>query len=233
MLEAFVLGAVGQVSLVLAGLAAYVIKLPTWVIGSLAAYGAGALLGAVAFDLVPQASELPGLDSAIWLLIGAAVFIVADELVDRSFGGDDATHEGSGPMGIVVGSVVDGIPESVIFGITLASGLPISVAFLAAVFISNIPQAFAPSADLAARGWSRLKLSGMWGVVVLACGVAAAIGYAVAETTGASGDRVAAFAAGGLLAMLTDSLIPYAFERAKLQAGIWVVVGFAVALAQA
>jgi ZIP family zinc transporter len=233
MLEAFVLGAVGQVSLVLAGLAAYVIKLPTWVIGSLAAYGAGALLGAVAFDLVPQASELPGLDSAIWLLIGAAVFIVADELVDRSFGGDDATHEGSGPMGIVVGSVVDGIPESVIFGITLASGLPISVAFLAAVFISNIPQAFAPSADLAARGWSPLKLSGMWGVVVLACGVAAAIGYAVAEATGASGDRVAAFAAGGLLAMLTDSLIPYAFERAKLQAGIWVVVGFAVALAQA
>jgi zinc transporter, ZIP family len=233
MLEAFILGAVGQVSLVLAGLAAYVIKLPTWVIGSLAAYGAGALLGAVAFDLVPQASELPGLDSAIWLLIGAAVFIVADEIVDRLFGGDDATHEGSGPMGIVVGSVVDGIPESVIFGITLASGLPISVAFLAAVFVSNIPQAFAPSADLAAQGWSRLKLSGMWGVVVLACGVAAAIGYAGAEATGASGDRVAAFAAGGLLAMLTDSLIPYAFERAKVQAGIWVVVGFAVALAQA
>jgi ZIP family zinc transporter len=232
MLEAFVLGAIGQVSLVLAGLAAYVVKVPTWVVGSLAAYGAGSLLGAVAFDLIPEASLLPGLESALWLLIGAGVFVAADTLVDRMFGGDDATHEGAGPMGIVVGSVVDGIPESVIFGITLASGQPISVAFLAAVFVSNIPQAFAPSADLAASGWSRLKLSGMWGVVVLACGLAALVGFAVAEATGISGDRVAAFAAGGLLAMLTDSLIPYAFQRAKVQAGIWVVVGFAVALAQ-
>lgn len=231
MLEAFLLGAAGQASLVLAGLAAYVIKLPTWVIGSLAGYGAGSLLGAITFDLVPQADELPGLESALWLLVGAGVFVVADTLVDRLFGGDDATHQGASPMGIVVGSVVDGIPESVIFGITIASGQPISIAFLAAVFVSNIPQAFAPSSDLAAEGWHPLKLAGMWSTVVLACGLAAAAGFLVAEATGASGEAVAAFAAGGLIAMLTDSLIPYAFERAKLQAGIWVVIGFAVALA--
>ncbi len=231
MLEAFVLGAVGQVSLVLAGLAAYVIKLPTWVVGSLAGYGAGSLLGAITFDLVPQADVLPGWDSAVWLLIGAGVFVVADSVVDRVFGGDDATHQGASPMGIVVGSVVDGVPESIIFGITIASGQPISVAFLAAVFISNIPQAFAPSADLAASGWRPIKLAGMWSLVVVACGAAAAVGFIVAEAFGLTGDAVAAFAAGGLIAMLTDSLIPYAFERAKLQAGIWVVVGFAVALA--
>jgi ZIP family zinc transporter len=231
MLEAFLLGAVGQVSLVLAGLAAYVIKLPTWVVGSLAGYGAGSLLGAITFDLVPQADVLPGIESALWLLVGAGVFVLADTVVDKLFGGDDATHEGASPMGIVVGSVVDGVPESVIFGITLASGQPISVAFLAAVFVSNIPQAFAPSSDLAAAGWRPIKLAGMWSLVVLACGLAAGAGFAVAQATGASGDAVAAFAAGGLIAMLTDSLIPYAFERAKVQAGIWVVVGFAVALA--
>jgi ZIP family zinc transporter len=231
MLEAFVLGAVGQVSLVQAGLAAYVIKLPTWVVGSLAGYGAGSLLGAITFDLVPQADLLPGLVSALWLLVGAAVFVVADTVVDRLFGGDDATHQGASPMGIVVGSVVDGVPESVIFGITIASGQPISIAFLAAVFVSNIPQAFAPSADLAASGWRPVKLAGMWSMVVVACGLAAAAGYFVADALGITGDAVAAFAAGGLIAMLTDSLIPYAFERAKVQAGIWVVVGFAVALA--
>jgi zinc transporter, ZIP family len=231
MLDAFLLGAIGQVSLVLAGLAAYLIKLPTWVVGSLAGYGAGSLLGAIAFDLVPEASVLSGLESGIWLLVGAGVFVVADTLVDKVFGGDDATHQGASPMGIVVGSVVDGVPESVIFGIGIASGQPISVAFLAAVFISNIPQAFAPSADLAASGWRPVKLAGMWSVVVLACGLSAAAGFVVADALGVSGDRVAAFAAGGLIAMLTDSLIPYAFERAKLQAGIWVVVGFAVALA--
>lgn len=231
MLEAFILGAVGQVSLVLAGLGAYVIKLPTWVVGSLAGYGAGSLLGAITFDLVPQADVLPGLQSALWLLVGAAVFVVADSVVDRVFGGDDATHEGASPMGIVVGSVVDGVPESVIFGITIASGQPISIAFLAAVFISNIPQAFAPSSDLAAAGWRPIKLAGMWSLVVIACGLAAAAGFLVADAFGLTGDAVAAFAAGGLIAMLTDSLIPYAFERAKLQAGIWVVIGFAVALA--
>lgn len=229
--EAFLLGAIGQVSLVLAGLAAYVIKLPTWVVGSLAGYGAGSLLGAITFDLVPEADVLPGLESAVWLLVGAGVFVVADSVVDRVFGGDDATHQGASPMGIVVGSVVDGVPESVIFGITLASGQPISIAFLAAVFVSNIPQAFAPSSDLAAAGWRPVKLAGMWSFVVLACGLAAAAGFLGAQVTGASGDAVAAFAAGGLIAMLTDSLIPYAFERAKAQAGIWCVVGFAVALA--
>ena len=233
MLDAFLLGAIGQVSLVLAGLAAYAVQQRTWVVGGLAGYGGGALLVAIAFDLVPEASALPGLESALWLLIGAAVFVVADRLVERVFAGDEATSAGSSPMGIVVGSVVDGVPESVIFGISIASGQPVSVAFLAAVFVSNIPQAFAPSADLAEAGWRPLKLAGMWGVVVLACGLAAAAGFVVAEALGVNGDRAAAFAAGGLIAMLTDSLLPYAFERAKVQAGIWVVVGFAVALAQA
>lgn len=231
MLESFLLGALGQASLVAAGLAAYVLRLPTWVIGSLAGYGAGSLLGAVAFELVPEASELPGLESALWLLVGAGVFVVADTVVERRFGGDDASHEGSSPMGIVVGSVVDGVPESVIFGIGIASGNPVSVAFLVAVFVSNIPQAFAPSVDLAASGWRPAKLAAMWGVVVFACGVSAAAGFGVAQAIGANGDRVAAFAAGGLIAMLADSLIPFAFERARMQAGIWVVVGFAVALA--
>jgi ZIP family zinc transporter len=232
MWDAFLLGAIGQVSLVLAGLAAYVVRLPAWVVGALAGYGGGALLGAIAFDLVPEASALPGLESAFWLLVGAAVFVVADRVVERAVGGDDETPEGSSPLGIVVGSVVDGVPESVIFGIGIASGQPVSIAFLAAVFISNIPQAFAPSADLAKAGWSPFRLAGMWGVVVLACGIAAAAGFVVAEALGVNGDRAAAFAAGGLIAMLTDSLLPYAFERARVQAGVWVVVGFAVALAQ-
>jgi ZIP family zinc transporter len=233
MWDAFLLGAIGQVSLVIAGLAAYVIRLPTWVVGALAGYGGGALLGAIAFDLVPEASALPGLESALWLLVGAAVFVVADKLVERAVESDDATQEGSSPMGIVVGSVVDGVPESVIFGIGIASGQPVSIAFLAAVFVSNIPQAFAPSADLAKADWSPLRLAGMWGVAVVACGIAAAAGFVVADALGVNGDRAAAFAAGGLIAMLTDSLLPYAFERARVQAGVWVVVGFAVALAQA
>ena len=97
--------------------------------------------------------------------------------------------------------------------------------------MSNVPQAIAPSADLAATGWDAKRLRRLWLLVVLACGVAAALGWLVADATGAaSGDRMAALAAGGLLAMLTNSLMPFAYERAGQLAGVATVVGFCVSL---
>jgi zinc transporter, ZIP family len=133
-------------------------------------------------------------------------------------------------MGIIVGSVVDGVPESIIFGVQIATGFPISVSFLAAVFVSNIPQAIAPSADLAAAGWKPSRLGRLWVLVVLACGVAAALGYLASGLGSAvNGDRMAALAAGGLLAMLTNSLMPFAFERGGQLAGAATVVGFCLA----
>jgi ZIP family zinc transporter len=136
-------------------------------------------------------------------------------------------------MGIVVGAVVDGIPESLIFGIQLAAGQPLSIAFVAAVFVSNVPQALAPSVDLAAAGWRPIRLGAMWAIVVIACGITAGLGYVAGDALGLAGDRAAAFAAGGLLAMMTNSLMPFAFERGGAAAGIMTVVGFAVSLASA
>jgi ZIP family zinc transporter len=112
----------------------------------------------------------------------------------------------------VVGAVVDGVPESLIFGIQVASGQPTSTAFLVAVVVSNVPRALVPSADLAGSGWKAMRMTVMWGSVVVACGVASALGFAVTDAFGAGGDRAAAFAAGGLLAMLTDPLMPLALE---------------------
>ena len=109
----------------------------------------------------------------------------------------------------------------------------ISVAFLAAVFVSNIPQALAPSVDLAAAGWKPLRMAMMWGVVVIACGVTAGLGFVLADAIGLSGARAATFASGGLLAMMTNSLMPFAFERGGALAGIMTVVGFAVSVASA
>jgi ZIP family zinc transporter len=226
-LEAFALGAAAQSSLLLAGLAVYWVRPTTKVIGGLAGFGAGALISAVAFNLIPEAEGMAGWESALWLLVGALIFVVADNIVERRFGeGDDA-----GPLGIVVGSVVDGVPESLIFGIQVATGQMISAAFVGAVFVSNIPQALAPSAALAESGWARARTAGMWGVVVLACAVTAWLGYLLGVGLGASGDRAAALAAGGLLAMLTDSLMPYAVQKGGAQAGVWTVVGFAASLA--
>ena len=108
------------------------------------------------------------------------------------------------PWGSSSGPVVDGVPESLIFGIQLGAGDTLSASFIAAVWISNIPQALAPSAALVEGGWSPAKLGGMWAMVVLACGIVAGLGYAVANTDpDLVGARAAAIGAGGILAMLT------------------------------
>jgi len=228
MLEAFGLGALAQSSLLLAGLLACWVTVSRRVIGVLAGFGAGALISAVSFDLIAEAEELASWELTLWMLVGVAVFVGGDYVVERRFG-----NEGTGgSMGIVVGSVVDGVPESIIFGIQIATGFPVSPSFLAAVFVSNVPQAMAPSADLSASGWSARRIGRLWLLVVLACGAAAALGFVASDlTSAATGERMAALAAGGLLAMLTNSLMPFAFERAGALAGVATVVGFCVAIA--
>src|SRR3954469_24617003 len=140
MLESLILGALAQSSLIITGLVVYVVNVPGKVVGAIAGYGVGALLGAIAFDLIPESEVQPLLQSAFWLLAGASVFVVADWVVEtRLTGGDtvnEADKETGNPIGIVVGSVVDGIPESIIFGIGVATLQPLSIPFLAAVWIS-------------------------------------------------------------------------------------------------
>jgi ZIP family zinc transporter len=232
MLQAFALGAVAQSSLLLSGLLPFFMHIPDRVVGILAGIGAGALIGAVAFDLVPEA--ISATEVALWFLVGAGIFLVLDRVVEERFGGDggDRSGGGGGPLGIVLGSVVDGVPESVIFGIQLATGLPISIAFLAAVFVSNIPQALAPSADLVRAGWNVGRMIAMWAAVVVACGVASALGWIVASNVDTvTGARAAAIAAGGLLAMLTASLVPFAYQKGGAGAALGTVLGFCASLA--
>jgi zinc transporter, ZIP family len=213
---------------VLCGLVVFWVTVSRRVVGAMAGLGAGLLIGAIAFDLIPGTKSLSEFEVALWMLGGAAVFVVSDRLVERKFGSEGP----SAALGIVIGSIVDGVPESLIFGIQIAAGIPISIAFLTAVFVSNVPQALAPSADLAQAGWGKGKLVGMWVGVAAACGVAAALGYGVADlTAAANGDRASALAIGGVLAMLTDSLMPFSVERGGAAAGVWTVVGFCAALA--
>ena len=228
MVEAFGLGLLGASSLLLAGLVACWIDVPRRLVGIMAGFGAGALIAAISTDLVVEAEDvLERWQFALWMLIGVAVFLVADKIVESRFGAAGV----GGAMGIVVGSVVDGVPESVIFGIQVGTDFPISLSFLAAVFISNIPQSIAPSADLSSAGWSARRVGTLWFWVVLACGIAAALGFLATDVTSdVQGGRAAALAAGGLLAMLTNSLMPFAFERGGTLAGAATAVGFCISL---
>ena len=230
MLQAFALGAIAQSSLLLSGIVPFFLRIPDRIVGILAGFGAGALIAAVAFDLVPEAISVA--EVALWFFIGASIFVVADRIIEARFGGE-GDESGGSPLGVVLGSVVDGVPESLIFGIQIASGVPISIAFLAAVFVSNIPQALAPSSDLIRSGWRAGRMVGMWGAVVLACGVASALGWLAAnQVDTVTGARVAAIAAGGVLAMLSASLVPFAYQKGGAGAALGTVAGFCVSMTQ-
>ena len=173
--------------------------------------------------------------SALALAIGAVVFYLGDAYVSR-MGGDkrkdldaDASNSNGSGGAIVLGTILDGIPESLVLGIGVAVGGAISVAFLAAVFISNLPEAIAATVSLRAAGTKPSSILWMWvGIAVLAA-IAAATGYLVASAIGSNGLLVQAFAAGALLTMIIDTLAPEAVEQGGKVAGLATILGFAVA----
>ena len=148
----------------------------------------------------------------------------------KSSGGEQA--EGS-PLAIVLGIVLDGIPESAVIGLTLLEGGAVSVAMLAAVFISNVPEAVAATVRARSRpGGGARRIFVLWGVVALVSGLAALAGYALFD--GASPSVVAfvlAFAGGAILTMLADTMMPEAFQHGGKLVGVFTTLGFATAFA--
>ena len=202
------------------------------------AFGAGVLISALAYELFLEATHTAESSriATAGLFAGSVTFFVGDSLIDRmggegrkSMGGKQA---GGVALAIVLGIVLDGIPESAVVGVDLRAGEGIGIAFIAAVFLSNLPEAAAASTGLAASGWRTARIYLLWAVVTVVSGVAAALGYALAG--GASPDATAfilAFAAGAILTMLADTMMPEAFEQGGKAAGLLTTLGFALAVA--
>jgi ZIP family zinc transporter len=200
------------------------------------AVGTGLLIGSVSFELVDDALEHQAVAGvAVGVLLGAVVFTVGNWLLVRRGGGDrkDATGaqaDGS-PLAIVLGSVLDGIPESFVLGLTVLQG-GVSVSLLAGVALSNLPEGMSSSSGLKAAGWPQRRVLRMWSLVVLVSAVASAAGYALLDPrSGRTSALVQSFAAGALLAMLADTLLPQAYDVEGVLTGPLVVFGFAVSLA--
>ena len=134
-------------------------------------------------------------------------------------------------FGILIGTLLDGIPESFILGASLVTGGGVSVAFLSAVFISNLPEAMGATTGMIAAGWPQRRIIGIWLAVAGVSAVAATIGYALTAAMSLDGVVAQAFAAGASMAMLTDSMVPEAFEYGGKAAGLLTVLGFTVAFA--
>ena len=229
-------GALAASALLLGALIAYHLSPTPGVIASIMGLGAGLLIGSVSFELVDEALKTRSVAGVgLFVLIGAAAFTVGDWLINRGGGADRMDAEGKQAKGsalaIVLGSVLDGIPESFVLGLTVLQG-QVSVAFLAAVLLSNLPEGMASSSGLRTAGWSQRRVLLMWTAVIVVSALAAGLGFAVLDpASGLTGALAQAFAAGALLAMLATTMLPEAYEKEGLWTGPLVVTGFAASLA--
>lgn len=223
----------GASSLLLGALIAFAVPIGDRLLGFIMAFGAGVLISAVAYELVEEAVTVAADPYVVGagFAVGALVFFAGDVAIDRRLKG---RSDRAGGLGIVLGAVLDGIPESVVIGASLLTGETASVAVIVAVFLSNIPESISASSDLVRERWARSKVLLLWVVVVVASTLAAGVGYAALE--GSSGSWIAAiqaFAAGGILTMLADEMIPEAFEYTdhRKTVGLALAFGFAVSAA--
>ena len=236
MTEAFLWGALAASSLMIGGVLALAFRVSGRLLGLVLGFGAGVLISAVAYELVEEAFTASKGSTwvAVGLFAGALVYFAGDELIDRrggekrkSMGGEQ--EEGTA-LAIVLGIVLDGIPESVVIGLTLLEGGSVSVAMLVAVFLSNLPEAIGATSGLALAGWRRWHILALWGIVILVSALAALAGYGLFGD--ASPDTVAfvlAFAGGAILTMLAETMIPEAYLRGGKAVGLVTTFGFAVA----
>lgn len=202
-------------------------------IGMVMGIGAGALISAIAYELVPE-SALAGVGMAAAFGLGAIAFFAGDWLVDGRGGAERKDIAGENTAGsgaaIFVGTLLDNVPESIILGMGLALGGAINIAFLAAVFISNLPEGVAGSVNLEAAGHSRRQVLWMWVMLVAVSAACAGLGYALVFWLPAMDGRYAqAFAAGAMLTMLADAMMPEAFEHGGKLVGLCTVAGFLAA----
>src|SRR3954465_4711664 len=214
-------GALAASSLVLGALLGLGRRWSDRQVGVVLAFGAGALISAVSFELVEEGAR-GGANGwgAVGLALGAAAYFIADRRIEPSGSGGE-----SGGIALALGAFLDGIPEQTVLGISIAAGAGVSVGLLVAIFVSNLPEAIGSATEMRASGTSPDRIRRLWLAVAVVCTLASVGGYAIADATG--GDLNAAingFAAGALLVMLSDSMIPDARGKAGRVAGLATVL---------
>ena len=238
MLEAFMWGLISTSSLIVGGLIGTWFQVGKRTLGLIMAFGAGVLISAVAYELVYEAiSQGKGTGGpALGLFAGAMTFFLVDSLISNMGGGERKSVNASPAAAamvvpLVLGILLDGIPESMVIGLGILEGGAVSIAMLVAVFISNVPEAIAGTTGMRAGGWSTLKIMGLWLFIAVFCAFATVAGFGLFG--GVSPFWLAfvqTFSAGAILTMLANTMMPEAFEHGGKWAGLVTVLGFAVSV---
>ncbi|MFI9243967.1 ZIP family metal transporter [Streptomyces sp. NPDC053086] len=239
-------GWVAGCALLIGAACGYALRVPQKVIALVMAFGAGVLLSAVSFELIGEAYEQGGLGpAAVGTLAGAAAYTLGNLWLARRGARhrkrsghhkdqaqpSEAQHGGSG-LALALGALLDGVPESAVIGVSLLQGGAVSLVTVAAVFISNVPEGLSSSAGMKEAGRSKGYVFGVWGAIAAASALSAVLGYTVVGgLSTAVVAAVTAVAAGAILAMIADTMIPEAFQEAHLAIGLVTVSGFLVSFA--
>jgi ZIP family zinc transporter len=206
-------------------------------IGLAMAFGGGALIASVAYELVEDAYAANVRQASVGFALGALTFYVGDWAIDRRGGAGRKSMHGEQQLAgsanaIVLGTVLDGIPESFVLGASIVDEGVVPTAVVVGVFVSNVPEALSGTTGLLEAGWSRLRILAMWTSVVLVSVAAAVAGWLVLDSIPTTTDAFAlAFAGGAVLVMLADTLVPEALKLAGREAGLLTALGFAVGFA--
>ena len=235
MLEAAWWGFVGGGALLLGAAAGIWLPVSNRLVGLVMGFGAGVLFSAVAFELTREAFDSAGATAVILgLLGGALVFFAGDWWIDQRGGHRRKSPQGPQPgaasSALVLGALLDGIPESAAIGVSLIGGGSVGVAMVAAVFLSNVPESMSASAGMRQSGRSTKTILLMWAAVTAASTLAAALGFGI---LGSAPELVVAtvqaFAAGAILTMLADTMLPEAVTHAGRLVGLVTALGFTAA----
>jgi ZIP family zinc transporter len=231
-LEAGLWGLVAASTLVIGALIGLYVSIRRRWVALAMGFGAGALISALSFDLTEEAFEQGNAAVvAAGLAAGALTFYAGNRLLSEDRRGKRVEPpETSNGLALVLGALLDGIPESIVLGSTLLAGVGVSVPFLVAVAISNLPEGLSAATDLRREGHAPGWIIRLWVGVALASGLAAAVGYGLLGGMGPFWvPLIQAFAAGAILTMLVDTMIPEAYEGGGSLTGLVTVAGFALA----
>ncbi|CAM3868330.1 ZIP family metal transporter [Mesobacillus zeae] len=219
MWQAALWGGIAGSAVLLGAIAGILFNIRRNIIGAIMAFGTGVLIGAASFELLADSVNEGGLAATVaGFLAGALIFTVVDILLSRKGGKErKRSREGSRNstgLAIFFGTVFDAIPESVILGVSLLESKSVSWLLVAAIFISNIPEGMSSSVGLKKDGYSNRKILILWLVVLALSAVSSFAGYILlADASPVLIGGIGAFAAGGVVSMVSSTMMPEAYEE--------------------
>ena len=230
-------GLVAGSALMIGASIAYFTRVSSRTIAAIMAFGSGVLISALSFELMDETYKRGGfVATSIGFIVGALIYTFAAWILakrgarHRKRSGQQQPNEqdtaGSG-LAIAIGALLDGIPESIVIGLSLLEGGAVSKVAVIAIFLSNIPEGLSSAAGMKKANRPAAYIFGVWGGIAILSGLASLAGYLVFRNfSDAVISATTAIAAGAILSMLADTMMPEAFQETKSFTGLLTVLGF-------